>query len=107
MELQDIISSSLRKDMKELQQFQQRLKEIKEECNKNIQRFKRNIDDINPGTTPWNMKAFQAFSSLFGEDVEYFAPRVNERTMQKHEGMISKDASKIDNNVAGASHDED
>ncbi|GJZ33140.1 hypothetical protein Tco_0578576 [Tanacetum coccineum] len=33
--------------------------------------------------------------------------RVNERTMQKHEGMISKDASKIDNNVAGASHDED
>ncbi|GKD16289.1 hypothetical protein Tco_1205447 [Tanacetum coccineum] len=33
--------------------------------------------------------------------------RVNERTMQTHEGMISKDASKIDNNVAGASHDKD
>ncbi|GJU53383.1 hypothetical protein Tco_1227097 [Tanacetum coccineum] len=33
--------------------------------------------------------------------------RVNERTMQTHEGMISKDASEIDNNVAGASHDKD
>ncbi|GJR11704.1 hypothetical protein Tco_0794356 [Tanacetum coccineum] len=33
--------------------------------------------------------------------------RVNERTMQTHEGMISKDASKIDNDVAGASHDKD
>ncbi|GJV08817.1 hypothetical protein Tco_1346473 [Tanacetum coccineum] len=71
----------------------------------------------------------RAFSLLFGEDVEYFAPslmdsikkaiaerglykrvddsRVNERTMQTHVGMISKDASKIDNNVAGASHDKD
>ncbi|GJR96176.1 hypothetical protein Tco_0268350 [Tanacetum coccineum] len=97
------------------------------------------------------------FSSLFGEDIEYFAPRlffnmdklekqlnaeefneeiamvvfkptwnhnekaiterglykrahdnrVHERTMQTHEGMISKDASEIDNNVAGASHDKD
>ncbi|GJZ92314.1 hypothetical protein Tco_0664379 [Tanacetum coccineum] len=43
MELQDIISSSLRKDMKELQQLQERLKEIKEECNKNIQRIKTDI----------------------------------------------------------------
>ncbi|GJU03172.1 hypothetical protein Tco_1113510 [Tanacetum coccineum] len=33
--------------------------------------------------------------------------RVHERTMQTHEGMINKDASKIDNNVAGASHDKD
>ncbi|GJX90065.1 hypothetical protein Tco_0343391 [Tanacetum coccineum] len=33
--------------------------------------------------------------------------RINERTMQMHEGMISKDASEIDNNVAGASHDTD
>ncbi|GJS82586.1 hypothetical protein Tco_0749127 [Tanacetum coccineum] len=33
--------------------------------------------------------------------------RVNERTMQTHEGIISKDASEIDNNVAGASHDKD
>ncbi|GJZ74572.1 hypothetical protein Tco_0639037, partial [Tanacetum coccineum] len=33
--------------------------------------------------------------------------RVNKRTMQTHEGMISKDASEIDNNVAGASHDKD
>ncbi|GKE77124.1 hypothetical protein Tco_1543244, partial [Tanacetum coccineum] len=33
--------------------------------------------------------------------------RVNERTMQTHEGMISKDASDIDNNVVGASHDKD
>ncbi|GJR89441.1 RNA polymerase beta subunit [Tanacetum coccineum] len=49
----------------------------------------------------------RAFSSLFGEEVEYFAPRVNERTMQTHEGMISKDASEIDNNVAGDSHDKD
>ncbi|GJZ65859.1 hypothetical protein Tco_0622555 [Tanacetum coccineum] len=38
MEFQDIISSSLRKDMKELQQFQETLKEIKKECNTNIQR---------------------------------------------------------------------
>ncbi|GJX41776.1 hypothetical protein Tco_0256766 [Tanacetum coccineum] len=48
MEFQDIISSSLRKDMKELQQFQERLKEIKEECNINIQRLKRNVENINP-----------------------------------------------------------
>ncbi|GKG34217.1 hypothetical protein Tco_0436913 [Tanacetum coccineum] len=33
--------------------------------------------------------------------------RVHERTMQTHEGMISKDASEIDNNVAGASYDKD
>ncbi|GKA52325.1 hypothetical protein Tco_0745521, partial [Tanacetum coccineum] len=33
--------------------------------------------------------------------------RVHERTMQTHEGMISKDASEIDNNVAGDSHDKD
>ncbi|GKA98900.1 hypothetical protein Tco_0826837 [Tanacetum coccineum] len=33
--------------------------------------------------------------------------RINERTMQTHERMINKDASKIDNNVAGASHDKD
>ncbi|GKC88923.1 hypothetical protein Tco_1149572, partial [Tanacetum coccineum] len=32
---------------------------------------------------------------------------VHERTMQTHKGMINKDASKIDNNVAGASHDKD
>ncbi|GJY56343.1 hypothetical protein Tco_0455458 [Tanacetum coccineum] len=32
---------------------------------------------------------------------------VNERTMQTHEGMISKDASEIDNNVVGTSHDND
>ncbi|GKD06801.1 hypothetical protein Tco_1181775, partial [Tanacetum coccineum] len=32
---------------------------------------------------------------------------VNERTMQTHEGMISKDASEIDNNVAGTSHDKE
>ncbi|GJR16563.1 hypothetical protein Tco_0799215 [Tanacetum coccineum] len=32
---------------------------------------------------------------------------VHERTMQMHEGMISQDASEIDNNVAGASHDKD
>ncbi|GJY37908.1 hypothetical protein Tco_0424272, partial [Tanacetum coccineum] len=103
----------------------------------------------------------QAFSSLFGEDVEYFAPRlffnmdklekqlnaeefneeiamvvfknilislmdsikkaiaergsykrvhdnrVHERMMQTHEGMISKDAPKIDNNVSSTSHDKD
>ncbi|GJZ62808.1 hypothetical protein Tco_0619229 [Tanacetum coccineum] len=41
MELQDIISSSLRKDMKELQSFQERQKEIKEEYNKNIQWIKQ------------------------------------------------------------------
>ncbi|GJX83227.1 hypothetical protein Tco_0332708 [Tanacetum coccineum] len=33
--------------------------------------------------------------------------RVNERTMQTHEGMISKDASEIDNNVVGASYDKE
>ncbi|GJU39495.1 hypothetical protein Tco_1192452 [Tanacetum coccineum] len=33
--------------------------------------------------------------------------RVHERMMQTHEGMISKDASEIDNNVAGASRDKD
>ncbi|GJV94385.1 hypothetical protein Tco_1545962 [Tanacetum coccineum] len=33
--------------------------------------------------------------------------KVNERTMQTHKGMISKDASEIDNNDAGASHDKD
>ncbi|GJR91057.1 hypothetical protein Tco_0215068 [Tanacetum coccineum] len=33
--------------------------------------------------------------------------RVNERMMQTHEGMISKDTSEIDNNVEGASHDKD
>ncbi|GKA04008.1 hypothetical protein Tco_0676789 [Tanacetum coccineum] len=33
--------------------------------------------------------------------------RVHERMMQTLEGMISKDASEIDNNVAGASHDKD
>ncbi|GJV90683.1 hypothetical protein Tco_1538496 [Tanacetum coccineum] len=33
--------------------------------------------------------------------------RVNERTMQTYEDMISKDASEIDNNVEGASHDKD
>ncbi|GJY68134.1 hypothetical protein Tco_0471116 [Tanacetum coccineum] len=33
--------------------------------------------------------------------------RVNERTMQTHKGMIIKDASEIDNNDAGASHDKD
>ncbi|GJZ17641.1 hypothetical protein Tco_0553764, partial [Tanacetum coccineum] len=33
--------------------------------------------------------------------------RVNERTMQTHEGMIHKDALEIDNNVAGASHAKD
>ncbi|GJV65447.1 hypothetical protein Tco_1476275 [Tanacetum coccineum] len=54
----------------------------------------------------------RAFSSLFGEDVEYFAPRVhdsmvNEITMQTREGMIRNDASEIDNNVAGSSHDKD
>ncbi|GJV90679.1 hypothetical protein Tco_1538492 [Tanacetum coccineum] len=33
--------------------------------------------------------------------------RVHERTLQTHEGMISKDASEIDNNVARSSHDKD
>ncbi|GJS06472.1 hypothetical protein Tco_0363268 [Tanacetum coccineum] len=33
--------------------------------------------------------------------------RVNERTMQTHEGMLSKDAPEIDNNVARVSHDKD
>ncbi|GJY94288.1 hypothetical protein Tco_0510649 [Tanacetum coccineum] len=33
--------------------------------------------------------------------------RVNEGTMQTHEGMISKDALEIDNNVARDSHDKD
>nr|GEV48525.1 hypothetical protein [Tanacetum cinerariifolium] len=33
--------------------------------------------------------------------------KVHERTMQTHEEMIIKDASKIDNNVAGAFHDKD
>ncbi|GJR79140.1 hypothetical protein Tco_0149925 [Tanacetum coccineum] len=33
--------------------------------------------------------------------------RVNKGTMQTHEGMINKDASDIDNNVARASHDKD
>ncbi|GKE27542.1 hypothetical protein Tco_1442926 [Tanacetum coccineum] len=33
--------------------------------------------------------------------------KVNETTMQTHKGMISKDASEIDNNDAGASHDKD
>ncbi|GKD46449.1 hypothetical protein Tco_1271094, partial [Tanacetum coccineum] len=32
---------------------------------------------------------------------------VHERTMQTHKGMISKDTSEIDNNVARASHDKD
>ncbi|GKD85761.1 hypothetical protein Tco_1356915 [Tanacetum coccineum] len=33
--------------------------------------------------------------------------RVHERTMHTHERMISKNASEIYNNVAGASHDKD
>ncbi|GJW71980.1 hypothetical protein Tco_0128897 [Tanacetum coccineum] len=91
--------------MKELQQLQVRLKEIKEKCNKNIQRIKKAVENINTGDIIWNRRAFQeifveefksfkegfvcvmdrleilldkeeAFSSLFGEDVEYFAPRL-------------------------------
>ncbi|GJV66964.1 hypothetical protein Tco_1482473 [Tanacetum coccineum] len=69
MELQDIISSSLRKDMKELQQLQERLKEIKEECNKNIQRIQKDVEYINPGSTPWNKKVFQI---LFGKEFHSF-----------------------------------
>ncbi|GJY94813.1 hypothetical protein Tco_0511174 [Tanacetum coccineum] len=69
MELKDIISSSLRKNMKELQQLQERLKEIKKECNKNIQGIKRCVETINPGSTPWNIKDFQV---LFGEEFKSF-----------------------------------
>nr|GEW01901.1 hypothetical protein [Tanacetum cinerariifolium] len=69
MKLQDVISSSLRKDMKELKQFQERLKEIKEECNTNIQRFKRNVENINPGSIPWNKKVFHV---LFGKEFNNF-----------------------------------
>nr|GEU97096.1 hypothetical protein [Tanacetum cinerariifolium] len=62
--------------MKELQQFQERLKEIKEECNTNIQRLKRNIEDINPESTRWNIKALQvlfrkAFNSFKQEFVRF------------------------------------
>ncbi|GKC37541.1 hypothetical protein Tco_1049925, partial [Tanacetum coccineum] len=65
----------------------------------------------------------RAFSSLFGEDVVYFAPRLffnvdklekqlnaeefNEEMAMTHEGMMSKNALEIDNNVSGASHDKD
>ncbi|GJT54657.1 RNA-directed DNA polymerase, eukaryota, reverse transcriptase zinc-binding domain protein [Tanacetum coccineum] len=45
--------------MKELQQLQERLKEIKEECTKNIQGIKRCVEKTNPRSTPWNIKAFQ------------------------------------------------
>ncbi|GJS98270.1 hypothetical protein Tco_0819440 [Tanacetum coccineum] len=69
MVLKDIISSSLRKDMKELQQLQERLKEIKEECNKNIQGIKRCVETINPGSIPWNKKVFQV---LFGKEFNSF-----------------------------------
>ncbi|GJX22477.1 hypothetical protein Tco_0226922 [Tanacetum coccineum] len=69
MEFQDIISSSLRKDMKELQQFQERLKEIKEECNTNIQRLKRNFENINPESTFWTIRDFHV---LFGKEFNSF-----------------------------------
>ncbi|GKD52224.1 hypothetical protein Tco_1281200 [Tanacetum coccineum] len=69
MEFQDIISSYLRKDMKELQQFQETLKEIKKECNTNIQRFKRNVENTNQGSTFWNNKVIQV---LFGKEYNSF-----------------------------------
>ncbi|GJV15458.1 hypothetical protein Tco_1360781 [Tanacetum coccineum] len=69
MKLQDIISSSLRKDMKELQQFQERLKEIKKECNKNIQYLKRTVEKINPKSTFWTIRVFHL---LFGKEFNSF-----------------------------------
>ncbi|GKB01805.1 zinc finger, CCHC-type containing protein [Tanacetum coccineum] len=55
--------------MKELQQLQERLKEIKEECTKNIQGIKICVEKTNPRSTPWNIKAFQV---LFGEEFKSF-----------------------------------
>ncbi|GJR98988.1 hypothetical protein Tco_0271162 [Tanacetum coccineum] len=69
MELQDIISSSLRKDMKELQQFQERLNEIKEECNKNIKWIKQVVEKIKiPESFPYR----RSFQALFGEEFTSF-----------------------------------
>ncbi|GJY23692.1 hypothetical protein Tco_0397350 [Tanacetum coccineum] len=68
MELQDIISSSLRKDMKELQQFHERQKEIKEECNKNIQWIKQVVEKIKPESIPYR----RSFQAVFGEEFKSF-----------------------------------
>ncbi|GKE15040.1 hypothetical protein Tco_1422617 [Tanacetum coccineum] len=68
MELQDIISSSLRKDMKELQSFQERQKEIKEECNKNIQWIKQVVEKIKPESIPYR----RSFQAVFGEEFKSF-----------------------------------
>ncbi|GKB58341.1 hypothetical protein Tco_0914527 [Tanacetum coccineum] len=69
MELQDIISSSLRKDMKELQHFQERLKEIKEECNKNIKWIRQAVEKINPESNFWTIRVFHV---LFGKEFNSF-----------------------------------
>ncbi|GJV46377.1 hypothetical protein Tco_1430913 [Tanacetum coccineum] len=55
--------------MKELQQPQERLKEIKEGCNKNIRWIKKDVDNINPGLTFWNNKVFQV---LFRKEFNSF-----------------------------------
>nr|GEU55060.1 hypothetical protein [Tanacetum cinerariifolium] len=73
MELQDIISSSLKQDIKELQKLQQRKEEIKEKCNEHIQLFKIYVKKQDP--KGWyevgrNERVFRAF---FGEEFDSFS----------------------------------
>ncbi|GJU39493.1 hypothetical protein Tco_1192450 [Tanacetum coccineum] len=55
--------------MKELQQFQERLKEIIEECNKNIKWIKQVVEKINVQESFSYRRSFQA---VFGEEIESF-----------------------------------
>ncbi|GJT22105.1 hypothetical protein Tco_0892042 [Tanacetum coccineum] len=72
MELEDIISSSLIKDMQELRLLHERKKDIKEECNKHIQELKTYIEKLNQGSCHWHGKP-HAFTVHFGEGFNSFS----------------------------------
>ncbi|GJS64622.1 hypothetical protein Tco_0679186 [Tanacetum coccineum] len=70
MELQDIISSSLKQDIKEIQKLQERKEEIKEECNEHIQLFKTCVKKRDPKGWYENERVFRAF---FGDEFYSFS----------------------------------
>ncbi|GKC59110.1 hypothetical protein Tco_1086708 [Tanacetum coccineum] len=106
MELKDIVSSSLRKDMSELRQLQERKKEIKKEYG---------IEERIVARAHLEKELM-----IKERDVKQgweYEKRLTEFEMQKQDTMIQKskcsslrenmNASESDNNVAGAFHDKD
>ncbi|GJY71501.1 hypothetical protein Tco_0475204 [Tanacetum coccineum] len=87
MELKDIVSSSLRKDMKELRSLQEKNAKSKEECNENIQGIKTCVERINPRSYYYYEIPFKV---LFGEEFNSFRERFV-RVMDRLESQLDKE----------------